>query len=194
MEGFINYLKKYIEITQKDIDFLNEHLTVENYNKGDVIFEEGKVADTFYFNQSGLVRLYYTNEGVENTAFFYTENQFVSAYESFMRRIPARQNFQALEPTSLVAISFNGAQEILQFNHKFEFLAMTAMEEELIVCQRIIESLLSNSPEERYLLLMKTNPEYFERIPQHYIASFIGVKPESLSRIKKRYFNKLKTE
>ncbi|MEL6652342.1 MAG: Crp/Fnr family transcriptional regulator, partial [Bacteroidota bacterium] len=75
----------------------------------------------------------------------------------------------------------------LKSSPKFEFLARLAMETELIAQQRIIANLLRLKPEERFYELMERQPEIFQRVPQRYIASYIGVKPESLSRIKKRH-------
>ena len=85
------------------------------------------------------------------------------------------------------------AMQLLRYSPKFELLARVAMEDELITYQKIIASFLTQNPEERYFNLLENNSSYFQRIPQHYIASFIGVQPESLSRIKKRYLERQKS-
>lgn len=183
---FLEYIEKRAPLELAEKDFLLSQMELRRFKKGEYLLEEGQISDTFYFNIEGCIRLFYNIEGEERTAYFYTEGQFISAYDSFINRIPAQQNFQAIEDSLTVAIDVQLAAKLLSHSPKFEVLARIAMEEELIACQSIIASFITKSPEERYLQLMKSRRDYFQRIPQHYIASFLGIKPESLSRIKKR--------
>lgn len=184
---FITYLDRQISLTEEEKEFLKTLLPVKHYKKGTILLLEGQISQTFYFNITGFVRLFYVKNDEDNRAYFYPENTFVSAYESFVKQIPATLNLQAMEDTTLVEISRESAGKLLAFNSKFEILTRIALENELINHQNMIASLLSLSPEERYYQLLEEYPEIFQRIPQHYIASYIGVKPESLSRIKKRH-------
>lgn len=183
---FLEYIEKRAPLEPAEKDFLLSQMELRRFKKGEYLLEEGQISDTFYFNIEGCIRLFYNIEGEERTAYFYTEGQFISAYDSFINKIPAQQNFQAIEDSLTIAIDVQLAAKLLSYSSKFEMLARIAMEEELIACQSIIASFITKSPEERYLQLMKSRRDYFQRIPQHYIASFLGVKPESLSRIKKR--------
>ncbi len=193
IQTFIDYIEQRIELTDEDKIFLNKTLKKKTYKKGSYLLREGDVSDTFFFNVNGFVRLYYNNDGIEHTAYFYTEDQFISAYESYLHMKPATQNFQAIEDTDVVAIDREAAQALLAYSPKFITLAMTALEEELITCQQVIANLLTRTPEQRYAYMLEEHEDYFKRIPQHYIASFIGIKPESLSRIKKRYLEQKKS-
>lgn len=190
INNFIKYLNNYVRLSEEDKKFLEENLSLKFFSKKSMILTEGQISKSFYFNLSGFVRLFYRKEAEEITAYFYGENLFISAYDSFTKKTPSKLNFQALEDTFLVNISQEASVRLLNYSSKFETLARIAMEEELIVHQKIIESLLTQSPEERYEDLLETNPSIFQRVSQQYLASYIGVKPESLSRIKKRHFKK----
>ncbi len=165
-------------------------LRIRTYKKGELIAREGKISTSFYYNLQGFVRLYYTTLSGDKTAYFYSPGQFISDYESFVRQTPSKLNLQATERSTLVDISQESAAKLLQYSPKFEAIARIAMEDELITHQNMIASLLTCNAEERYYQLIEKTPEIMQKVPQHYIASYIGVKPESLSRIKKRHFER----
>ncbi|HAA21177.1 MAG TPA: hypothetical protein DCP28_21340 [Cytophagales bacterium] len=130
--------------------------------------------------------MYYSKGGNDRTTYFYTQGEFVSAYDSFIHQRPALMYFQALTDVEVLEISSGAAEQLLSGSKTFEALARIGMEEEMVVNQHIIASLLTQTPEERYMALLEDQPSIFQTIPQHYIASFLGVQPESLSRIKRR--------
>lgn len=186
IEKFIHHLKQFIELNDADIEFVKEIVSVKRLQKGDYLLQEGAFSQAFYFNISGFVRLFYLIAGEEKTAYFYSEGIFISAYASFVKQLPSRFYLQATETTHVAVISMEASVQLLNYSSKFEKLARIAMEEELIKHQEMVESLITLSPEERYHNLLQKNPTIFNRVPQIQIASYIGVKPESLSRIKKR--------
>jgi CRP-like cAMP-binding protein len=142
----------------------------------------------------GCVRLFYNADGNEKTAHFYTEGKFICAGESYNLNIPAKENYQAIEGTVLMHFHKQTINDLLKLFPNFELIARIATEDELISCQHMIASFITKSPEERYLELLKTNKELFQRVHQQYIASFLGVSPETLSRIKKRTILKSKKQ
>lgn len=186
IDPFIVYLKRHIELLPEDIDFLHKNIVVQRFNKYDFLLEEGQISKAFYFNLSGFVRLFYLREGEERTAYFYPEGVFISAYSSFVRQEPSGFYLQASEDTEVVVISVESSYKILNYSNKFEAVARIAMEEELISHQTMVASLLTKNAEERYLELLNSNPLIFQKVPQVHIASYIGIKPQSLSRIKRR--------
>jgi CRP/FNR family transcriptional regulator, anaerobic regulatory protein len=151
---------------------------------------EGKISNEIYFVTKGCVRLFYNVEGNDKTAFFYTEGQFICAGESYTFNIPAIENYQAVERTEIYVITKPKIEELLKRSPKFEIIARIATENELITCQKVIASFVTKSAEERYIDLLNTQGTLFQRVPQQYIASFLGVSPETLSRIKARVFKK----
>jgi CRP-like cAMP-binding protein len=160
------------------------------FNKNEVIFTEGKVSNEIYFVSKGWVRLFYNVAGTEKTAFFYTQGQFICAGESYTFGIPAVENYQAVEQTEIFVFTKQKTEELLRKVPQLEILARIATENELITSQKVIASFITKSAEERYIELRDTQKELFQRVPQQYIASFLGVSPETLSRIKSRVFKK----
>jgi len=192
LERLLKQLDKYIKLNENEIGFLYDHVKFKNHKKNEMIFREGHVSNTIYLILEGCVRLFYYHEGKDRTAFFYTEGKFICAGESYNFGVPARENYQAMENTLLVHFPKQAVDELLQLSPNFEILARIATEDELITSQKMIASFITLSPEERYEELLNTNANLFQRVPQQYIASFLGVSAETLSRIKKRAFKKLK--
>lgn len=189
-EQFAQLIKQYTPIDSHELDFIQKTIPVVHYPKNEIILNEGTIADTIYFVLKGCVRLFYQIEGTDKTAFFYTEGKFLCAGESYTYNIPAQENFQALEDTSLLLFNKQNLDLLMQRSPKYELIARIAVENELITSQQIIASFVTKSPEERYIELITNNKELFQRVPQQYIATFLGISPETLSRIKKRVFKK----
>lgn len=190
-DKLLKLLEFYTEVDENELEYMKNNIPVKSYKKKEIIFSEGAVSDTIYFVLEGCVRLFYNVDGDEKTAFFYTEGKFICAGESYTFNVPAIENFQALEDTVLMLFDKDSINELLKIYPKFEIIARVAVEDELITCQQIIASFVTKSPEERYLELIHKNTQLFQRVPQQYIASFLGLSPESLSRIKKRVVKKL---
>ncbi|MCT4643734.1 MAG: Crp/Fnr family transcriptional regulator [Carboxylicivirga sp.] len=190
MHGLIENIKHYIDLNKEEIALLEEAAVRKTFRKKTIIFEEGKVSDEIYFVTSGCVRLFYNNEGNEKTAFFYTEGQFICAGESFTFNIPAIENYEAIEDTELYIFSKASIIELTNNLPKMEVIARIATENELITYQKLVAFFITKSAEERYLDLLNTQKDLFQRVPQQYIASYLGVSPETLSRIKARVIKK----
>ncbi len=190
MDRLIENIKLYTSFNEKEIQLLQNAVEKKIYHKNEIIFKEGKISDEIYFITKGCVRLFYNVEGNDKTAFFYTEGQFVCAGESYTFNIPAIENYQAVEETEIFVFTRTKINILLKEIPKFEVIARIATENELITCQKVIASFVTKSAEQRYIDLLDTQGELFQRVPQQYIASFLGVSPETLSRIKARVFNK----
>ena len=193
METFLEFINNHIPLEPEEIEMFTQGLKVRTFKKKEIILSEGQIATRFFFNSKGFVRLYYNVDGDEKTAFFYPKNNFVSDYESYVMETPSKMNFQAMEDTTLIEISKDLANEGLLMSPKLMALAIKMMEHEFIIAQNLIRSALTESPEKRYYDLIKESPEIFQKVPQQHIASYLGIAPESLSRIKKRHFDKILT-
>ena len=186
MDNFIRHIQQFIPLSEEELIFINENLTSVFYKKNEIIFQEGKVSDTIYFVEKGMVRLFYNINGNQKTAFFYPEGKFICAGESYTFQVPANENYQTLEEAEIIHLNRDVTEVLLQKIPKLEVIARIATEDELITCQKIIASFVCLSPEERYNELIENNGALFNRVPQNYIASYLGVSAETLSRIKKR--------
>ncbi len=190
MDRLIENIKLYTPLNEQEIQLLLNAVEKKVYQKNELIFTEGKTSDEIYFVTKGCVRLFYNVDGNDKTAFFYTEGQFICAGESYTYNIPAIENYQAIEQTELFIFRKSNIEPLLKEVPKFEIIARIATENELITCQKVIASFVTKSAEERYVDLLNTHGELFQRVPQQYIASFLGVSPETLSRIKARVFTR----
>lgn len=187
---FIKQIKSYIALSDTECSALQKFAELRSYAKNELIFTEGSISNEIYFVTKGCVRLFYNVDGSDKTAFFYTQGKFICAGESYTFNLPAIENYQALEDTELIVLSKVAIEELLAISSRFEVIARIATENELITCQKMIASFITKSAEERYVDLLNNQGELFQRVPQQYIASFLGVSPETLSRIKARVFKK----
>lgn len=190
LKTLIDYISTYVELSDAEIDLLSNSLEKRTYEGNEIFFEEGEVADEIYFVTQGCVRLFYNVDTEDKTAFFYTEGQFICAGESYTYHVPARENYQALGYTELYVFGQCQVEELLASCPKFEIIGRVATENELIRSQKIIASFVAQSAEERYLELLNTQADLFQRVPQRYIASFLGISAETLSRIKSKHLRK----
>ena len=191
MDRLIENIKLYASLSEQEIQLLRNAVDKKVYDKSEIIFTEGNVSDEIYFVTKGCVRLFYNVDGTDKTAFFYTEGKFICAGESYTFNIPASENYQAAEQTEIFVFTKSKIDVLLKEVPKFEIIARIATENELITSQKVIASFVTKSAEERYIDLLNTQGELFQRVPQQYIASFLGVSPETLSRIKTRVFKKM---
>ena len=190
MQRLLKNIEAYISLDENDIILLEDAIEKRVFKKNDIIFTEGNIADEIYFVTRGCVRLFYNADGNDKTAFFYTEGQFICAGESYTYNTPATENFQAVEQTEIYVFTKKKTDELLRKVPRFEVIARIATENELITCQKVIASFVTKSAEERYTDLLNTQGDLFLRVPQQFIASFLGVSPETLSRIKARVYKK----
>lgn len=190
MDSFLKHIENYIRFDEAELAHLRKFIHKRTYEKNEVIFSEGRISNEIYFLTKGCVRLFYNVDGKDKTAFFYTEGKFICAGESYTFNVPAKESYQAIEPSEIYIFTKTNIEKLLKISPRFEILARIATENELILCQSIIASFITKTAEERYQELLENNGDLFNRVPQQYIASFLGVSPETLSRIKKRIFLK----
>ena len=148
--------------------------------------EEGRVCKLAGFVAKGLLRYYINHEREEKTYDFSQENQFVCNYESFLPQVPSSKNIQALEDSIIFVISHADLQLFYSNVRGGERFGRVAIEAVFVKLLQDISSLYSDTPELRYERFLKNHADLQQRISQYHIASFVGVKPQSLSRIRKR--------
>jgi len=154
--------------------------------KGELLLREGQVCDFVSFINQGMVRVYELVDGVEvNRAFFMTDF-FATEYQSFLTQEPSEESLEAIETTELVTFSYTHLQTMFARYKSFERLGRLLAEDLYLRQRKKVQRLLIQSPEERYLLMLKENPDYLDKIPHYHVASYLGIKPQSLSRIRKR--------
>lgn len=187
---FYECIGNLVELSEEERDILREAFKFRKVPKKFKLVEEGQVAKEVYFINKGLIRLYYCKNGEEITGFIFQEGLFASSYDSFLREQPSNQTLETLEDCDLLVINKRGMDELYQVLPKMHVITRKVAEQRFINAQRILSSFILESPEERYRKFEADHNDLLMRIPQHYIASFLGITPVSLSRIRKRLMEK----
>lgn len=185
----LKYLSKYLPITKELEEAINESSFIKSYQKGTLLLEKGKISNECYFIIKGCIRSFYIKNGEEKTTEFYTEEQAVTPTVYGMK-IPSEYYIECLENTIVGVGTPDLEKEIYQKFPQIESLNRALGEVIMAKYQDSFAEFKMASPEERYLKLLKNRPDLFQRVALHQIASYLGIKPESLSRIRKRTMNK----
>lgn len=185
-----NTIGKFIPLNAQEKETLMDFFSFRQVPKRFKLAEEGKVAKEIYFINKGLLRLFYSKEGEEITGYIFREGLFASSYDSFLREVSSIQTLECLEDSELLVISKTDLDTLYQRMPAMNILTRKVAEQRFINAQLILSSFILDSPEERYRKFAKDNSDLLNRVPQHYIASFLGITPVSLSRIRKRLMTK----
>ena len=184
----IKHFEKIMPLSAIEKNAIIKNMKVQTFKKGSILLREGQISTECYFVFKGCVREYYIFDGEEKTTNFFTDEQFVVSLNSFSQKIPATHYFECSEDCVLMIGNEKKENELYKQFPKFETISRKVMENIYGNQQEKMVAFMNNSPEERYLNLMETRPDLFQIIPQFQIARYLGIKPESLSRIKKRIF------
>jgi len=186
----INYFNQIMPLTTEEITAISETMTIKSYKKGSILLREGETSSEAYFVLEGCVRQYYLVDGSEKTNNFFTEEQWVVSIKSISQGIPSDHYIDCCTDVKLVVGNRNKEDALYKQFPKLESISRKVMEKNFSEQQEIMAAYLNDTPEQRYLKLLEKRPDLFQIVPQFQIASYIGVKPESLSRIRKRLLRK----
>ncbi len=183
-------LSKFPSLNKEEVKAISENIIVRSVKKGTVLLKEGAISKECYSVLKGCIRQYYIKDGEEKTTAFFIEGDAVASFSSYVNQIPSKHYLDCVEVCSLtVGTKVKDEEMCLKFP-KLEQIIRSEMEKNAGKAQEEYSLFIISSPEERYLNLLENKPELLNRVPQHQIASFIGIKPESLSRIRKRIVSK----
>jgi CRP-like cAMP-binding protein len=178
---------EHIQLTEEEKQLCKTFFTPKKLRKRQYILQEGDVCKYVAFVEKGMLRSYTIDEkGNEHIMQFAFEGWWISDHFSFLTGESAVYNIDALEDSELLLISKQAEEKMLQKIPKFEKYFRILLQNSLIATQRRLISSLSQSAEERYNQLISVCPTIPQRVPQHMMASFLGITPETLSRIRKQ--------
>jgi len=180
------FLAKFEQLNEAERNELGHLLEVEEYPAHTQLLRCGEVARQCYFVLEGLVREYRLIDGTEKTTAFYTEGQAVVSFVSYTQQIPADHDWVCAETCVLLVGDFAEEQAMYQRYPKLRVIVQAMMAQDLGQAQQSLSRFKTATPTERYQQLQAGRPELLHRVPQHQLASYLGVTPESLSRIRRR--------
>lgn len=182
---FLEYLRKFVNFSEEEFSTLIlPYLTVMKFDKKQLITKAGEVENYLYFISKGLVRKYYLKDREEINTQISLEGHIIHSQESFHSRTPSEYYLEAIEPSILVAISYNDLEAAFDQSKKMEHLGRMVITHTMVIKDRWQMQLVKMTPRERFLNFVTKNSELVQRVPQKYLASYLNIKPETFSRFK----------
>jgi CRP-like cAMP-binding protein len=187
------YLDKITSISSSDWNFFISKLQRRVITKKSVFIKVNQIENHISFIESGIVRLFIPKDNPEKeiTFGFSFENQFVSAYDSFLTQSPSNYQLQTLTETAMLSISYKDLQSVYKSTQIGNLIGRLTAEDLFLIKSKREQDLLNLNAEQRYLKLFKERPELLKSVPLKYISSYIGVTAQALSRIRKRLVHKI---
>ena len=180
-------ISQIIQLTKAEKSRVDESFKLVLIKKGNLWIKEGKICDQVAFLQSGKLRVFYSDEsGNEITCYFITPDTFVSSFTSFLTNTPTHENISAIEDSVLMVISKKEIEFLSEEIPKIHIWRRVIAENLFITMEKRIAMLQSQSAHERYEKMLKDNPDIILSVPLQYTASFLGITPQHLSRLRKK--------
>ena len=186
IENIRNRMEQFTPLMPDELNDVLSHFELKNAKSKSIIIEQGSIARKVYFIVNGSMRFFYNNDNNEITGAIFMNNEFVTPHDSFFSQTPTRYSLQAIEDTVIFELSFANYKKLRQKYSSVTDLTIKILEKALSVTLTNKSLLLAMTHEERYKKILEDKPEWILRIPGHMLASYLGITPTSLSRIKKR--------
>ena len=176
--------RRYSTMTHEELDLLESILVPMKYGKNEMILREGETCTNIYWVVKGLVRQFYFKNGKEVTEYMATESSIVMCIESLFLEQPTHLQIKAIEPSVLIALPKADLEAVAMKSVNIQILYRKILEESLILSQIHADMLRFESAQDRYQKLIKRQPQLVLRAPLVYIASYLQMTPETLSRVR----------
>lgn len=186
-----DFLSKYVSLTDEEKNAIVSVDIFHSIKKGTVLLEEGQTSKENYFVLKGCIRSYYVINGEEKTTAFYTEMEAFTPH-CVVSKTPSEYYVSCIEDSIILISNSDMVEEVNGKFPKFDTLCRILSEELLAKQQIDFDEFKISSPEQRYLNLIQKRPDLIQRVPQHQLASYLGIKPQSLSRLRARILGKSK--
>jgi len=190
-DKLFNFISKYISLTEEEKNAIVSLDIFYSKKKGTILLNEGQKSKESYFVLQGCIRTYYIIDGEEKTTAFYTEMEALTP-PCVVGKTPSEYYVSCIEDSLLLVSNSDMEVEVNRKFPKFDIMCRM-LSEELLAKQRIdFDAFKTSSPEERYQNLIQKRPDLIKRVPQHQLASYLGIKPQSLSRLRARILEKIR--
>jgi CRP-like cAMP-binding protein len=187
----IQHLSRFISLETQEITLLTESFKPKQLKKKDFLLHQGEVSKFETFVSKGCLRAFYINDkGEEHIVQFAVEDWWIGDMYSFLTQTPAMFTIEALEDCKLLQIDKNSLEELYLKLPKMERFFRIIIQNAFVASQKRIISAMSQTADERYLAFIQKYPAIEQRIPQYQVAAYLGITPEFLSRIRKKFVGK----
>ena len=182
---FQTYLQKFIELSDDEFSqYLLPAIKLRKFDKKELLTPAGEVENYFNFIVKGLVRKYYQKGKEEINTQISFEGHIIHSQESFHSRTASEYFVEAIEPCTVVSITYNDLESVFASSKKMEHLGRLVITHTMMIKDRWQTQLVKMTPRERFLNFVTKNPELMQRVPQKFLASYLNIKPETFSRFK----------
>lgn len=186
IEAFRKYLSGKIAITDEEWAMFEQYGVIKKLRKHQYLLQEGDVWRWNAFVCKGCLRTYHVDDkGLEHIVYFSIENYWTGDRESLLSGMPAKSNIDAIEDSVVLLYSIEHFELLKSRIPVFRDFVSSLLDRSFVASQNRVHSIISQTAEEKYLTFIKTSPQMAVRIPQHMIASYLGISPETLSRVRK---------
>lgn len=187
LNDFFDVIKTFITLSADSKLAMAGILKKASFPKGHQLLDAGSVCRHVYFIEKGLTRTYYTKDGKDVTDWISVEKTFATSIVSFITGLPDIRSIELLEPTVLWTIGHDDLQRLYDENHEIERFGRLLVSYGLVQMQQRFDDLHFATARERYRKLMEQTPSIVQRVPLGMVASYLGITPETLSRIRADY-------
>jgi CRP-like cAMP-binding protein len=192
-DTFLQYVADYssLKLSDEEIEIIKQSFKLKKLRKRQYLLQEGDTSKYISFVIKGALRQYTIDDkGHEHIVRFGIERWWMGDYEGFMMKTPSRYHIDAIDDSELLQISYEQLEDLKKTVPAIEAMLKKIDQRSYISQQRRIHSSISNTAEDRYIELLNTYPDFLQRFPQNMIASYLGISPETLSRIRKQMAGK----
>jgi len=184
MEELLAYLNSIHPLSEEAIQYLSLHLKGIELSKKDYLLKAGRICENVYFIKKGLVRCFYVKDDNEVCSWFMKEGDLIFSVKSFYKQVPSDESIQVLEDLTAYYLSYKELQHIYNTYPELNFIRGVLTEKYYLLSEERTYSIRMQRAYERYHYLMDNHTELIQRVPSKYLASYLGISEETLSRIR----------
>ncbi|WP_127021256.1 Crp/Fnr family transcriptional regulator [Flagellimonas beolgyonensis] len=187
MNQFLFNIERTFKASEVELSALKNAMKEEHLKRNQVFLKSGQVCTKLAFISEGSMRLFYDSPNKEVCNDFFFENSIVGSLASFLSQTPSLTTITSIEPCRLFVLHRDDVMNLVANHASLRKMADIVVQEQLLRTEKREAALLSVNPEDRFKNLMEEHPKVFKRIPLHYVASYLGITPETLSRYRTKF-------